>query len=344
MIFISYSSCDRKVAEELCNYLENKGLGCWVAFRDVTSGNFAGEITRALRTSDIFLLIASKESCKSEHVKNEVTLAFNQKKHFVPYLLEDNPYDDDLEYFLSLKQHIKTRGSQEKDFALIEKFIRDYRAVYPEPESSRKVTPAAAPAPAPAPTPAPVASAPAAKKSPLPIILAVVGLLAVGGGAFFLLNKPAEQQAKVEEPKVEAPKVEAPVVEQPKAEQPKEEPKAEAAVQPKAQEPAKPVAQPTAAKEQPKKTASGNTFSGSVVKGYPDGFGTYRFTARRRIDTHDPEERYAEAGDYIKGDWRQGHLNYGEWYDKDGNKKAFIKLGDNPDVEADQKLGTCVKQ
>ena len=138
MIFISYSSCDRKVAEELCNYLENKGLGCWVAFRDVTSGNFAGEITRALRTSDIFLLIASKESCKSEHVKNEVTLAFNQKKHFVPYLLEDNPYDDDLEYFLSLKQHIKTRGSQEKDFALIEKFIRDYRAVYPEPESSRK--------------------------------------------------------------------------------------------------------------------------------------------------------------------------------------------------------------
>ena len=80
------------------------------------------------------------------------------------------------------------------------------------------------------------------------------------------------------------------------------------------------------------------------MKGYPDGFGTYRFTARRRIDMHDPEERYAEAGDYIKGDWRQGHLNYGEWYDKDGNKKAFIKLGDNPDVEADQKLGTCVKQ
>ena len=313
MIFISYSSCDRKVAEELCNYLENKGLGCWVAFRDVTSGNFAGEITRALRTSDIFLLIASKESCKSEHVKNEVTLAFNQKKHFVPYLLEDNPYDDDLEYFLSLKQHIKTRGSQEKDFALIEKFIRDYRAVYPEPESSRKAIPVSAPAP----SPAPAASAPAGKKSPLPIVLAVVGVLAACGVAFFLLNKPAEQQAKVDEPKVEAP-----VVEQPKA-------------QPKVQD------EP---KAQPKKTASGNTFTGSVVKGYPDGFGTYRFTARRRIDMHDPEERYAEAGDYIKGDWRQGHLNYGEWYDKDGNKKAFIKLGDNPDVEADQKLGTCVKQ
>jgi hypothetical protein len=333
MIFISYSSCDRKVAEELCNYLENKGLGCWVAFRDVTSGNFAGEITRALRTSDIFLLIASKESCKSEHVKNEVTLAFNQKKHFVPYLLEDNPYDDDLEYFLSLKQHIKTRGSQEKDFALIEKFIRDYRAVYPEPESSRKAIPVSAPAP----SPAPAASAPAGKKSPLPIVLAVVGVLAACGVAFFLLNKPAEQQAKVDEPKVEAPAVE----------QPKEEPKADVTVQPKAQEQPKAQAQPKVQDEpkaQPKKTTGGNTFSGSVVKGYPDGFGTYRFTARRRIDMHDPEERYAEAGDYIKGDWRQGHLNYGEWYDKDGNKKAFIKLGDNPDVEADQKLGTCVKQ
>ena len=91
-------------------------------------------------------------------------------------------------------------------------------------------------------------------------------------------------------------------------------------------------------------TASGNTFSGSVVNGYPDGFGTYTFKTRRRIDMHDPEQRYAEAGDYIKGDWKQGHLNYGEWYSANGTKKAFIKLGDHPDTATDQKLGKCVKR
>ena len=63
-----------------------------------------------------------------------------------------------------------------------------------------------------------------------------------------------------------------------------------------------------------------------------------------RIDMHDAEERYAEPGDYIKGDWRDGHLNYGEWYDAQGNKKAFIRLGDNPDTGSDQKLGKCAKR
>ena len=87
-----------------------------------------------------------------------------------------------------------------------------------------------------------------------------------------------------------------------------------------------------------------NTFTGTVKGGYPDGFGTYTFKSRRRIDMHDPEERFAEAGDYIKGDWKQGHLNYGEWYSADGTKKGFIRLGDHPDVASDQKLGKCVKR
>ena len=93
-----------------------------------------------------------------------------------------------------------------------------------------------------------------------------------------------------------------------------------------------------------KPNANVDTFSGSVINGYPNGFGTYTYKVRRRIDVHDPEERYAEAGDYIKGDWKEGHLNYGEWYGADGVKKAFIRLGDNPDNVSDQKLGKCVKK
>jgi len=308
MIFISYSSCDRKIAEALCTYLESKGIDCWVAFRDVTSGNFAGEITRALKAADIFLLIASKESCRSEHVKNEVTLAFNQKKHIIPYLIEDNPYDDDLEYFLSLKQHIKTRGTQEKDFELIEKFIRDYRGETAPAQPQVQVP--AQPQPESAP------EKPAGKGGLIAGIVA--GVLVLGGGAFFLLNKPEADQA-------DTPVAEAPKTEEPKAELPKTEMK-------------KTEVTKTAV------SANANTFSGAIVNGYPDGFGTYTFKTARRIDAHDPEARMAEAGDYIKGDWREGHLNYGEWYDAAGNKKAFIRLGDNPDTKADHKLGTCVKQ
>lgn len=308
-IFISYSSCDRNIADQLLHYLEDRGIPCWISFRDITSGNFSGEITRALRAADIVLVICSTQSCRSEHVKNEVSLAFNQKKHIIPYLLEENPFDDDLEYFLSLKQHIKTRGSQDKDFPLIEKFIHDYRGDWAD-----ATTPAAPLVPEPA--------APAKKKSALPIILSVVGILAAGGGAYFLLNRPKEAQ---------------PVAQEQPAVQVQEQPVAKAQEQPK-------TAAPKANTPAPAASASTNTFSGTVVNGYPDGFGTYTFKTRRRIDMHDAEERYAEPGDYIKGDWRDGHLNYGEWYDAQGNKKAFIRLGDNPDTGSDQKLGKCAKR
>lgn len=321
-IFISYSSCDRNIADQLLHYLEDRGIPCWISFRDITSGNFSGEITRALRAADIVLVICSTQSCRSEHVKNEVSLAFNQKKHIIPYLLEENPFDDDLEYFLSLKQHIKTRGSQDKDFPLIEKFIHDYRGDWAD-----ATTPAAPLVPEPA--------APAKKKSALPIILSVVGILAAGGGAYFLLNRPKEAQPVAQEqPAVQVQ--EQPVV------QVQEQPVAKAQEQPKTAAPK--TAAPKANTPAPAASASTNTFSGTVVNGYPDGFGTYTFKTRRRIDMHDAEERYAEPGDYIKGDWRDGHLNYGEWYDAQGNKKAFIRLGDNPDTGSDQKLGKCAKR
>lgn len=383
MVFISYSSCDRIVAEALLNYLEGRGIQCWIAFRDITSGNFSGEITRALRNSDIMVVVCSKESCRSEHVKNEVTLAFNKHKHIIPYLLEDNPYDDDMEYFLSLKQHIKTRESQEKDFALIEKFIRDYRGEPAEPAPVAPVQPTApvqqpvtsAPvAPVTAATPAP-AGGNGKKKGGLVIAIVAAVLLLGGGGVFFLLKKPAqpaaEQTAVVQKP-AEQP-VADPVQEQPKdqvavvQEPPKTQEQPKVQEQPKTSDASKTTSQKTTTTTQSagsstsqsstimrkpdnslppkaKEDRNTDTFSGTVKDGYPDGFGTYTFKKRRRIDMHDPEERYAEAGDYIKGDWREGHLNYGEWYGSDGVKKAFIRLGDNPDTGADQNLGKCVKK
>lgn len=333
MVFISYGSCDRQIAEELTHYLEQHGIPCWITLRDLTSGNFSGEITRALRACDAMVVICSNESCKSEHVKNEVTIAFNQRKHIVPYLLDENPFDDDLEYFLSLKQHIKTRGSREKDYEMVAKFLHDYLN-----HAKAKAAPAAEKAPAVEKAPATekvpaVEKVPAAKKTPsgqtpgkknvtLPIVVAALVVLG-GAGAFFLTKKPAAPEPKP-----------AAVAEQ------KTEQKAEPAAQPKTEQP---KAQPKT--EQPKASAGtvSDTFSGTVVNGHPDGFGTYTFKTRRRIDMHDAEERYAEPGDYIKGDWKNGHLNYGEWYSAGGTKKAFIQLGDNPDHEADQKLGKCKK-
>lgn len=125
-VFISYGSQNHDTAEDLCAYLEEHGLRCWIAPRNIESGsNYAGAITRALRMSNTLLVICSQESSKSGHVKNEVTLAFNQNKRILPYCLNDNPFDDDLEYFLSSKQQIRSCGDFEKDYERIRSVLGD---------------------------------------------------------------------------------------------------------------------------------------------------------------------------------------------------------------------------
>ena len=42
-VFISYSHCDRKVAEALCGYLESRGLRCFIDYRDIPRGAFRPE-------------------------------------------------------------------------------------------------------------------------------------------------------------------------------------------------------------------------------------------------------------------------------------------------------------
>ena len=359
MVFISHSTCDRKVVEQLCDYLESKGIQCWVSFRDLTSGSFSGAITRSLKACDVFLLVSSKEACRSPHVKNEVSLAFSQNKHIIPFLLDDNPFDDDLEYFLSLKQYIKATGNHSKDFALVEKFIRDYRGD------------------APAPAPVAVTENGARKSSPVKWIIPVVAFILIAGAAtFLLLQKPAntaasttavEQKGETGAPIVtstpaetippaetgrSAGKEQSPAVTQPAEKAVSVTPAAQGTIASSSKITTPASSQSTPASSQSSKSAASspaassnmNTFTGTVKGGYPDGFGTYTFKTRRRIDMHDPEERFAEAGDYIKGDWKQGHLNYGEWYSADGTKKGFIRLGDHPDIASDQTLGKCVKR
>lgn len=126
-VFISYGSKNRKVAEGLCTHLEAHGIPCWMAPRDISSGTYAGEITRAIKAADIFVVICSKETRESDHVKNEVNLAVSHTGLIVPYCLDDTPFDDDLEYYLSSKQRIFSQGDLEKDYQRIESIIREHR-------------------------------------------------------------------------------------------------------------------------------------------------------------------------------------------------------------------------
>lgn len=66
------------------------------------------------------------------------------------------------------------------------------------------------------------------------------------------------------------------------------------------------------------------TFKGSWPN---DVNGRMVFTSSHIIDGKDPKKRVAEAGDYVIGEWSDGHLVQGIWYGADNQVKGSIIIG-----------------
>ena len=107
-VFISYSSGDRAVADKLCAVLENRGMQVWYAPRNV-SGAYAESITRAIEDSTHFVVILSEHSMQSQHVLNEIDLAFQRYPANIkikPIRVDDSEFTPSFKYYLS-RQHWK---------------------------------------------------------------------------------------------------------------------------------------------------------------------------------------------------------------------------------------------
>ena len=106
LTFISYSSKDKNVADNLCVKLESRGMKCWYAPRDVSRDNYAQAIVEAIERCTHFVVIISANSLKSEHVLNEIDLAFNESsKHiqFKPIRIDTEELSAAMKYYLSRK-------------------------------------------------------------------------------------------------------------------------------------------------------------------------------------------------------------------------------------------------
>ena len=68
-------------------------------------------------------------------------------------------------------------------------------------------------------------------------------------------------------------------------------------------------------------------WSGAWKNGQPNGTGTMTYTKERLIDSRDPKKRVAQPGDYIIGEFSNGRLVQGKWYDASNNVKGSIIIG-----------------
>ncbi len=106
-IFISHSSTDFKVAEEVCNLLEGKGHKCFLAPRDIRSGyEYAEEIMNGIESSDVMLILMSKAANQSPHVLREVERAVSKYIPLIVYKLEEVELSKSMEYFLMSHQWV----------------------------------------------------------------------------------------------------------------------------------------------------------------------------------------------------------------------------------------------
>ena len=68
-------------------------------------------------------------------------------------------------------------------------------------------------------------------------------------------------------------------------------------------------------------------WSGTWKNGQPNGTGTMTYTKERLIDSRDPKKRVAQPGDYIIGEFSNGRLVQGKWFDASNNVQGSIIIG-----------------
>lgn len=119
-VFLSYSERDRKLAQTLCALLEQDGIRCWIAYRDIPPGeNWPERIVQAIKGSRVLVLILSTESNASNQVFREVTNALEAGVVVIPFRINEVEPSERLKFYLSdinwldavsepIEAHIKT--------------------------------------------------------------------------------------------------------------------------------------------------------------------------------------------------------------------------------------------
>src|SRR5688572_21708517 len=89
-VFVSHVAEDREAAMQVVDELEEHGMPCWIAPRDVRPGKpFDDEIADAIENCRAMLLIFSSRCNDSEYIRREITFAGDTGKSVIPFRIED---------------------------------------------------------------------------------------------------------------------------------------------------------------------------------------------------------------------------------------------------------------
>lgn len=91
-VFITYHNHDMKAAKAVCQALEQNGIKCWMAPRDIPPGSdYDSEIENAIMSTKAIVVIFSETSASSQWLKGEIDIGYEEDKPIVVYRIGQTP-------------------------------------------------------------------------------------------------------------------------------------------------------------------------------------------------------------------------------------------------------------
>jgi hypothetical protein len=184
LVFISYSSKDRKIADAVVAGLEQRKLRCWVAPRDIDPGQeWAEAIISGIKRSTTMVVVFSGSANDSKQVLREVERAINHGITVIPFRIEDIAPSGAMEYFLTVPHWLDAMSEP-----LEQSIERLYAALSSAGDAS-------VPTP-----PAPIEPQPSRAAFSVKIVAVIASLAVLGAGAWLVvredLSAPVMQPAQ----------------------------------------------------------------------------------------------------------------------------------------------------
>ncbi len=116
-IFVSYASADRDRVLPVVDALERAGIAVWIDRDGIHGGaNYGREIAEAIKGAAALVLMASGMSLASRNVKQEIAVAWEYERPYLPLLLEPVAIPDDVKYWLTAAQWIEVLDKPEGEW------------------------------------------------------------------------------------------------------------------------------------------------------------------------------------------------------------------------------------
>ena len=116
-VFISYSTDDQKIVEGLSAFLEQNGIRCFVAYRDIPKGvDWAEAITTAIENCRLMVVVFSEHFNRSKQVDREITLCIEESKPILTFRVQNAAFTGTKKYYLQNLNWIDAFPNPEKCF------------------------------------------------------------------------------------------------------------------------------------------------------------------------------------------------------------------------------------